>query len=134
MSNKKFLLSLILLTLISSFACVTITGARPEDYTFPTYGPLDINPKDLPEAQKGEPYSVEIRISQNETPVGDMSIASGALPAGLEFDFISNEDMAIISGVPEEAGAFDISISAWCFGTNVSGQTITKEYQIVVGE
>lgn len=34
----------------------------------------------------------------------------------------------------QEIGTFKITIYAWCFGTMVSGQTLEKEYHIVVSK
>lgn len=132
MPTKKLILPLFAL-LIFSFACAFLTGkSDDEEYNFKPYGPLAIAPDALPEAKIGEAYQVEIRISQNVTPVGDMSIDLNALPEGLEFNFIQGEDRATISGVPQEAGEFNIIVNAWCYGTNVSGQTIEKDYRIIV--
>lgn len=91
-----------------------------------------IEPAILPEAQAGVMYEVELHITQNVTPVGDMQIKAGALPVGLEFAFLTGQDAAKISGIPQETGAFTMTLYAWCFGTMVSGQTLEKEYQIVV--
>jgi hypothetical protein len=86
----------------------------------------------LPNAQLGVKYETEIQITQNVTPVGDMKIKQGALPAGLELEFMNGEDAAKISGIPDETGTFTVTLYAWCYGTMVSGQTVEKEYQIVV--
>ena len=131
---------LLLLPMIS-FACALLTRRQPaqptlesEPYFGSDAGELAIEPLSMPEAKKGVVYKVEIRISQNETPVGDITITKGALPTGLMLDFLDGEDAALISGVPEESGTFPFIIYAWCFGTQVSGQVLEKEYQIVVGE
>lgn len=141
MKNKKATLLVFLLLLMVSVACSSLTGApiaTPTPETNPYIGtvpdPLVIEPASLPEAQAGVMYEIEIHITQNVTPVGDMWIKEGALPAGLEFVFLKDKDAAKISGVPQEAGTFDITIYPWCFGTMVSGQTLEKEYQIVVNK
>jgi hypothetical protein len=100
---------------------------------FPSGGDLKFNPDTLPDAQVGVAYKAEIHVRENRTPVGDFAISEGALPAGLKLEKVEGvEDTAAISGVPKEAGTFTLKISVWCYGTNVSGQTGEKEYNIVV--
>ena len=93
---------------------------------------LVFSPTELPEAQVSQVYSATITVSENVTPVGGMSVDISALPAGLEFTFDETARAATISGTPTETGTFKITVSAWCFGTNVSGQTGEHEYQLVV--
>ena len=93
---------------------------------------LVFSPADLPPAQAGQAYSATISISHNETPVGDMYVDSGALPAGLALVFDETSRTAQISGTPSQAGTFKFTVGAWCFGTNVSGQTGQHEYELVV--
>ena len=141
MKNKNVTLLVLLLFLMVSVACSLFTKApvaSPTQETDPNFepmrDPLVIEPAALPEAQAGVMYEVEIHVTQNATPVGDMWIKDGELPAGLEFVFLNNKDAAKISGIPQEAGTFKITIYGWCFGTMVSGQTLEKEYQLVVNE
>jgi hypothetical protein len=94
--------------------------------------PLVISPDQLPEAQVGEPYSVTITVSDNETPVYYIAISDGDLPPGLTLTYQENESMAEISGTPEQVGEFTFTIIAACLGTNISGQGGTWEYTIVV--
>jgi hypothetical protein len=128
----------IILTLSASLACsLFVSTPQPaespdEPYFGPTGGPLKFTPDTLPEAQVGTAYEAKIIISLNNTPVGDFSISEGTLPEGLEFTFLEGEDAATITGTPTEAGTFTFSVSAWCFGTQVSGQTGDKDYTIVV--
>ncbi|MEP7359611.1 MAG: putative Ig domain-containing protein [Anaerolineales bacterium] len=98
-------------------------GQRPD---------LVFSPAELPQAQVGRAYSVAITISENATPVGGMSVESGALPAGLELKFDETSRTAQISGTPTESGTFKFTASAWCFATNVSSQNGQKEYELVV--
>jgi hypothetical protein len=107
----------------SSLACWRTN--RPE---------LVITPADLPEAQMGVPYDVEILVSQNETPVYLMSISEGTLPRGMvfEFDEDAHEDKARISGVPEESGTFTFKVFVGCLGTSVNGQTGEREFTLIV--
>jgi len=141
MKNNKVTLFVLLLLPVVSFACSLFTKtpiATPTQETNPDFEsvtvPLVIDPASLPEAQAGVIYEIQIHITQNVTPVGDMLIKEGALPAGLEFVFLEGEDAAKISGIPQETGTFNITIDVWCFGTMVSGQTLEKEYQIVVNK
>jgi hypothetical protein len=76
-------------------------------------------------------YEAEIHITQNNTPAGDISIASGTLPAGLEFIWVEGDDFAKISGITEETGTYTFTVAVWCYGTMVAGQTGEKEYRIV---
>jgi hypothetical protein len=126
----------ILLTALVSLACVRLTGgqspATPTPTLFPVSKSLQIKPDTLPNAQLGVMYETEIQISQNVTPVGDITIQQGALPAGLQLEFLRGEDAAKISGIPDETGTYTVTLFAWCYGTMVSGQTVEKEYQIVV--
>lgn len=125
MKNKNLaLLSAFLLMVIASMACVRL---------FRTVDPLEFEPDTLPASQLGAPYEAKIRITQNITPAGGISITKGDLPDGLEFVRIAGEDAVKISGTPEETGTFTFTVSVWCYGTNSnSGQTGEKEYNIVV--
>jgi len=82
----------------------------------------------------GVPYKVDILVGGNLTPVGNYSIADGILPPGLHL--VVDEDLhtAKISGTPTQTGTFQFTVSVWCYGTNVSGQTGEKKYTLVVGE
>jgi hypothetical protein len=37
-----------------------------------------------------------------------------------------------IHGTPTTPGSYTFTISVWCYGTNVSGQTGDKQYTLVV--
>ena len=135
-NNKSFIWVLMLLASIISFACSLFT--RVEEIPTPNYiftpvtTPLKIEPDSLPNAQAGAKYLVEVRVSDNVTPLSSVFISSGTLPVGLELVFVDGEDVAKISGVPEETGTFTLTVFVSCKGTMVSGQTGEKEYQIVV--
>ena len=128
----------IILALSASLACSLFvptpqpTESPDEPYFGPTGGPLKFTPDTLPEAQAGSAYEAKIVISLNNTPVGDFSISEGTLPEGLEFTFLEGEDAATITGTPNESGTFIFTVSAWCFGTQVSGQTGDKSYSLIV--
>lgn len=97
-------------------------------------GPLKFEPESLPAAQLGGAYEAEIRITQNITPAYEIFISNGSLPAGLELVEVQGEDSAIISGIPQESGTFRFTVTAYCHGTMVAGQTGDMEYFIVVEE
>jgi hypothetical protein len=110
-----------------------VTATPTFNYIFtPSRTRLRIEPESLPNAQTGVEYEVEIRVSDNVTPVNNVSISSGTLPAGLELVFVDHVDGAKISGVPKETGTFTFTVSVSCFSTMVVGQTAEKEYVIVV--
>lgn len=118
----------------SVFTRFTRTEATPTfNYIFtPVTTLLKIEPDSLPNGQTGVEYEVEIRVSDNVTPVNNVSISSGTLPAGLELVFVDHVDGAKISGTPEETGTFTFTVSVSCFSTMVVGQAAEKEYVIVV--
>jgi hypothetical protein len=95
---------------------------------------LEFMPDKLPGAQVGHPYNLEILISRNVTPVGNFSISDGALPPGLELLMDEQLHTARITGTPSQSGTFKFTVSVWCYGTNVNGQTGEKQYALVVGE
>ena len=93
---------------------------------------LQFEPNIMPVLQMGVPYETKIRITQNVTPAGDIWISKGTLPAGLELVRMEGEDAVKISGISQEVGTFTFTVSVWCYGTSVNGQTGVKEYSIVV--
>ena len=93
---------------------------------------LVFKPNQLASATIGQRYLARITITQNVTPVGEMSVASGGLPPGLNFTFRQGENAAEINGTPSKAGSYKFTVSAWCFGMNVSGQTGNHDYQLIV--
>lgn len=135
-ANKSTLLVVVLLVSMVSFACSLFTRAEETptpNYIFtPVTTPLKIEPASLPNGQTGVGYEVEIRVSDNVTPVNNVSISSGTLPAGLELVFVDHVDGAKISGIPKETGTFTFTVSVSCFSTMVIGQSAEKEYTIVV--
>jgi hypothetical protein len=127
------------MVLMVSLSCSLFTGRRTvatptaDPYIFkPVTTPLKIEPDSLPNAQTGVEYEVEIRVSDNVTPISEMGISKGKLPAGLKFIFEHGGEGAKISGVPEETGTFTFMVFVSCFGTMVSGQAGEKEYTIIV--
>ena len=95
--------------------------------------PLEFSPATLSDAQVGSPYSATITVGQAATPVGGASVQDGALPAGLDLALAKEPINTIqISGTPTVSGTFTFTVSVWCYGTNVSGQTATQAYTLVV--
>jgi hypothetical protein len=93
---------------------------------------LVFSPDQLPPASAGQPYSAIITVTSNVSPVSQMSVGLADLPPGLNFTFIRSQNAAEISGTPRRSGSYKFTISAWCFGTNVSGQSGHHDYQLVV--
>jgi len=94
---------------------------------------LQFSPSSLPDARVRSSYAVTITVSQAATPVGGASLQDGALPAGLDIALAKEPINTIqISGTPTAAGTFTFTIYVWCYGTNVSGQTATQQYVLVV--
>ncbi len=137
-SNKLSILVMVLLVSTVSFACSPSPRMKEtptSDYIFtPSTTLLKIKPDSLPNAQADMVYEIEIRVSDNVTPVNNISISSGALPTGLELIFVDGEDGAKISGTPEQTGTFTFTVSISCFSTMVVGQSLEKDFQIVVEE
>ena len=138
MKTKRLFTLLAALTIaLVSFACSLFsqgeTATPTPDYIFePVTTPLKIEPDSLPDARTGAEYVVEIRVSDNVTPVSNVSVSDGALPAGLELAFASQDDGITIIGIPEETGTFTFTVFVSCFGTMVSGQTGQREYTLTV--
>jgi hypothetical protein len=93
---------------------------------------LVFSPDSLPEAKVDQPYSVTITLSNQRTPAFSMSAAEGDLPPGLTGVFDQEQQSYTISGTPSQAGTYKIGISVLCYGTQVSGQTGAKTYELVV--
>ena len=61
------------------------------------------------------------------------SVQNGLLPAGLAIERVAGSNNAgRIFGTPLTAGSSQFEVFVACFGTNVSGQTGTKAYTLVV--
>ena len=94
---------------------------------------LVFSPDQLPPATVGAPYQADITIARNETPVGGASVAPGSLPGGLTLELLPGQaDTVRIAGTPTTAGTYAFTVSVWCFGTNVNGQTGEHDYTITV--
>jgi hypothetical protein len=109
-----------------AIALTTVFGCTPRPA-------LQFSPATLTDAQVGTSYAATITVTQALTPVGGASIQDGALPAGLDLALAKEPANTIqISGSPTVSGTFRFTISVWCYGTNVNGQTATQQYVLVV--
>ena len=94
---------------------------------------LQFSPASLPDATVGTAYTADIAVTQTETPVGGTSVESGSLPTGLDAALVDGTPNTVrIAGTPKTAGTYTFTISVWCYGTNVSGQTGSRQYVLVV--
>ena len=93
---------------------------------------LQFKPDTLPPIRVDQPYQVDILVTGNVTPVGDYSVTDGVLPPGLTLVMDQNLRIGRISGTPTQPGTFNFTVSVWCLGTNVSGQTGDIQYTLVV--
>lgn len=98
-------------------------AARPE---------LEIAPPELPPGRVGEAYTATITASGNQTPVFLITVDKQKLPLGLTLYYEKNERFAEIRGVPAKAGTYAFTVSAYCYGTNQSGQGGERRYQMRV--
>lgn len=96
-------------------------------------GALNFTPDKLPDAHAGQAYEAIITVTGNQTPVGDIYVSGGSLPPGMTLDFSRNSsNSAMLSGTPTTAGNYVFTVSAWCLGTNVSGQSGDQNFSLVV--
>jgi hypothetical protein len=115
-------LALMLVTLLAG--CTIFTPSRPA---------LEFSPAALPDATAGTAYTADIVVSQTATPVGGASVQDGSLPTGVDLALVDGTPNTVrISGTPKAAGVFTFTVSVWCYGTNVSGQTGTQQYVLIV--
>ena len=115
--------SILLVTLLAMTlaACSSTTAA------------LQFSPDRLQDGAVGQPYDAIIQVTNNSTPVGDMYVSAGALPPGMTLDFSRGTSAsADLQGTPTTAGSYVFTVSAWCLGTNVSGQEGEMSYSLVV--
>jgi hypothetical protein len=123
---KNFNKSIILSILFLLCSCIII---------HPTERPsLIFLPESLPKGRVGETYYIEIQPTNAETPVYYYKISNNNLPKGLNFRWEDSLPKAILEGIPEEAGTFNVIISAMCLGTSINGQMGSKEYTLIIDE
>ena len=119
MRSTRFLT--VILLAVSLIACNASRGA------------LEFSPDKLQDGAVGQPYDVIIQVTNNDTPLGDMYVSSGALPPGVTLNFSrSSSSSADLTGTPTTAGTYVFTVSAWCLGTNVEGQSGEQSYSLVV--
>ncbi len=95
--------------------------------------PLEFSPTTLPDGQVGVSYAQTITVSHAATPVGGVSVQDGSLPPGLDVNLGEQHDNVVhVTGTPSAAGTYTFTIYVWCYGTQVSGQTATQAYTLVV--
>ena len=98
-----------------------------------TGGALQFSPDRLQDATVGQAYGALIEVTNNDTPVGDMYVSGGSLPPGVTLNFSRGSSAsAELAGTPTSAGNYVFTVSAWCLGTNVSGQSGEASYSVVV--
>jgi hypothetical protein len=119
--NRWFVISAAVLILMATLSCQILNT--------PSIG---FTPNAMPNAKVGVYYYVIIKITNNKTPAGEFSILQGSFPKGLQLQTLTGQDAVLISGTPQEPGAFHFILSVWCYGTNHTGQTGTKDYVIPV--
>jgi hypothetical protein len=123
---KKAMIALVVVMLgVATLACSLFTAADRS-------GALVFSPDKLPEGQVGQVYTAVVTLSHQRTPAFGMSAGEDGLPAGLEGSFDQDKQTYTINGTPTQAGTFSVTISAVCYGTNVSGQTGSQAYQLVI--
>ena len=120
--------AVVILLVLLTAACSDDDPLDPDD------GALVFSPSSLPAGTVGDPYTATITVSGQYTPVFEISVPAGTLPAGLQLVYEEIDDHAVISGTPQSAGTTSIMVSAYCFGTNDPGQEGHKAYSIVVEE
>jgi hypothetical protein len=113
--------------LMAAITVVALTSCHHE-----SKDALRFTPAILPAGHVGVPYSATITVTNQYTPVGDISVSRGALPAGLTLHYVEIQDSAQISGTPRASGTHVFTISAWCMGTNQPGQTGERSYSLEV--
>jgi hypothetical protein len=123
---KKSIFSIIIVVLaLVTFSCSLLNISSKS-------GALQFSPDTLPDGQVGQAYKVVISLSNQHTPAFNMGAGNDRLPAGLKGTFDQAKQTYTIDGTPTQAGTFSLTISALCYGTNVSGQTGEKEYRLVI--
>jgi len=113
------------LALVCILALFAVAACRPS---------LEFSPASLPDAQTGSAYTATITVENTATPIGDAYVSAGSLPPGVELEWSKDQDNTTIriAGTPTASGSYTFTISVWCLGTNVSGQTGDQEYTLVV--
>jgi hypothetical protein len=82
----------------------------------------------------GEPAEIVGVLADARTPVGGVDVVEGRLPPGLVLEFAREAHAFAVRGVPSEAGRYEVTISAWTYGTNFPGDTATTSLVIEIVE
>lgn len=123
---KKAIFTIIVAALaLVTFSCSLLNISSKSDA-------LHFSPDMLPDGQVGEAYKVVITLSNQRTPAFNMGADKDNLPAGLTGTFDQEKQTYTLDGIPGQTGTFSLTISALCYGTNVSGQSGEKEYRLVI--
>jgi hypothetical protein len=123
---KKTIFTIIAVALAAvSFSCSLFNISSKSDV-------LQFSPDTLPAGQVGRAYKTVITLSNQRTPAFNMGADEDRIPPGLTGTFDQEKQTYTLEGTPTQAGAFSLTISALCYGTNVSGQTGEKEYRLVI--
>ena len=94
---------------------------------------LTITPETLPLVIVGQPYHVNVSVSETNNPMYDI-VLIGELPDGLEFHFNNDglfNNEATIEGIATETGTFPITIDAASYGTQCTGQEVSQPYSLM---
>lgn len=79
-------------------------------------------------------YHVEIQLTNAKTPPFYFYVVEDKLPKGLEFTWEDRMPSAILEGTPGESGTFTITLSVGCLGTNITGQSGSRKYILIIEE
>jgi hypothetical protein len=80
----------------------------------------------------GQPYRGAIDIGGNRTPVFSIRVVAGSLPRGIVLAYATGASQATLRGTPTTSGRVSFTVRAACLGTQQTGQTGTKAYQLTV--
>lgn len=113
----------LLVGLVASCSCTS---------SAPSSSSLVFGPDHLPAARVGQPYRGTISVSGTRTPVFTMKVVAGHLPPGIALAYARGASRATLGGTPTRSGQFSFTVQATCLGTQETGQTGTKTYQLTV--
>jgi hypothetical protein len=123
---KKAIFTIIVIALaFATFSCSLVNISLKSDA-------LQFSPDTLPDGQVGQAYKVVISLSNQRTPAFNIGAGTDRLPPGLKGTFDQEKQTYTLDGTPTQAGTFSLTVSALCYGTNVSGQSGEIEYRLVV--
>ncbi len=123
---KKAIFTIIVIALaLATFSCNLFNISSKSDA-------LQFSPDTLPDGQVGQAYKVVISLSNQRTPAFNIGASQERLPPGLTGAFDQDKQTYTLEGMPTQAGTFSLTVSAMCYGTNVSGQSGEKEYRLVI--